>query len=432
MRPMSEIAALLARFPNHRATVPTVRDGREKHQAFMAASQFTRHVIFDRPYTFHTIVITGSNGKGSTASILSTLLTKLNRQVGTISSPAVRDDCTDMVRVNGEAIAPRQFLAHLRDAEAKLERFSHRTELTHYMVICVAAYSYFRERNVDFVVAETAIGGRGDPTVPFTPDVCVFTNVTREHQDVLGMGLDEIAGHKSRIIGPTSRVLLGEEITEDVAAVVSSYASALGASVTRVAGALETPTGLVVDRKGVRVFNGEKLCPGYQHPNLRLAVEAFLALGFGGEDEISVDLDDPPPGMFPENRFEFKSRNGRLYLFDSAHNEDGYLKLGQSLAQRFKQRELSFFLGVTTQEALDSFRRIMRPDCVTYVSGYHPRALAQDGFVDLRSVDFDAEERRIGDGIIVVCGMFLAAKAKAMLFPELWSVLGRQEGDRIS
>ena len=415
---MDKISDLLGAYPKHYATVPVAHDGRDKRRCFQAASQFTRHVIFDAPYEFRTVLITGTNGKGSTGSILSTLFTESDYRVGVISSPAMRDDCTDMIKINGEPISPDRLLAGLKRAEEKLSPLKGDSQLTHYMPICVAAYDYFREQKVDVVVAETAIGGLYDPTVPFKPDVCVFTNITKEHEDVLGDTLAKVARHKSRIIGANSRVVLGEEITDDLASVISTYANRHKATVTRVDMQSATATGIICDRGGVRIFNGDTFCPSYQHPNLRLATEAFLALGLPRSKDVSIDLDNPPLGIFPENRFEFRKRNGVTYLFDSAHNEDSYLKLAQSLAGRFKPEELSFFKGASTQDSLDSFREILRPHRVTFVSGYHPRVLAQEGFIDLKDVDFDAEEKRIGNGAIVICGIFLAPKVKPILFPE--------------
>jgi dihydrofolate synthase/folylpolyglutamate synthase len=323
-----------------------------------------------------------------------------------------------MIRVNAKPIAAHRLLLGLKEAEAKLKPLVGSPELTHYMLICVAAYDYFRESNVDFVVAETAIGGLYDPTTPFAPDVCMFTNVTREHEDVLGDTSAKIAQHKSRIIGQDSEVVLGEEITDDVERVISSYALQQRASVRRVDVESATSTGMICDHGGVKIFNGNRFCPDYQHPNLRLAAEAFVALGAGGGNGLWIDLDDSPPGLFPENRFEFRSRNGVTYLFDSAHNEDGFAKFAQALGRFFDLRELSFFIGPFRKDVMDSFHRIVRPNRVTFVSGYHPRVRKRDGFADLYSVDFDAEEYRIGNGAIVVLGMFLPAMVKAMLFPD--------------
>lgn len=414
-----DVETFMRRLPNHRATVPKVGDPPERHRAFAAASLFTRQLIFDRPYRFRTVGITGSNGKGSTASILSTLILKAGLRVGTISSPALRADCTDMVRVNGVPISADRLLAGLEAAEDRVRSFSGRAALTHYMAICIAAYEYFRECDVDVVVAETAIGGRDDAAIPFRPDICLFTNVTLEHRHVLGDTIPKIADHKSRIIGTESVVVLGEEVMSDAAAVISSYAERQGAAaVIQVEAGLGNSADLIVDRDGVRIRDGKR-CPFYQHPNLRLAAEGFIALRLGGSGGLLIDLDDPPWQLFPENRFEIRERHGVEYIFDSAHNEDGYIKLLRSLSHRCGRSDISFVVGVTSRESFDSFCQVMQPTRATFVTGYHPRAFAMQQFVDLSDIDFDDEERKVGGGSVVVCGMFLAPAVKAALFPSV-------------
>lgn len=415
---LDKITDLLAAYPKHYATVPTAKDGLTKRRIFSEASDFTRKIIFTDPYDFKTVIITGTNGKGSTGSIISMLLNKAGLKTGVISSPAMNDDCTDMIKINGQPISADELYAQLRLAENSLLPIKTNPALTHYMPICVAAYNYFRDQQVDIVVAETAIGGLYDPTVPFNPDVCVFTNITREHEDVLGDTFAKVARHKSRIIGKGSSVILGEEITEEIATTISSYAFRQNASITKVDAALATSTGIICDRENVKIFNGDLLCPNYQHPNLRLAAETFLGLKLPQKNAIHIDLDNPPAGIFPENRFEFRKRNGVTYLFDSAHNEDSYLKLAKSLEGRFDPQKLHFFKGASTDESLEEFRKILNPHKVTYVSGYHPRVFAREGFIDLVDIDFENCERDIGDGVIVICGIFLAPKVKAALFPE--------------
>ena len=417
---MDDITRLLARYPVHRWTVPMVSDGPEKCRLFMLASQFTRHVMFDEPYTFRTVIITGSNGKGSTGSALSALLKESGYRVGTISSPALRDNSTDMIKVNGQPIPPSRFLAGLHRAERHLAPIGDTGQLTHYMLICAAAVGYFRELNVDYFVAETAIGGLYDPTVPFEPDLCLFTTVTEEHQDVLGSTVTDIAKHKSRIIGPGSIVILGEEITDEAAAIISSFAhQQKDARVVRVDRDKAISTGMIYDSPRIKIINGERFCPDYQHPNLRLAAEAFTRLDTSRGRALVIDLDKPPQNIFPENRFEFRQRNGVTYLFDSAHNEDGYRKLARSLSRCLGAKELMFFHGYARAETLEYFGRIMRPKQVEYVSGFHARVPLVDGYADLACVDFDAVEGRMRDGVIVVVGSFLSPKVKEILFPEV-------------
>lgn len=412
---MNEITTFLIPYSNHRWTVPLANSSTAKKQRFMAASQLTRRKIFEPPYSFRTAIITGSNGKGSTASILARLLMESGADVGVISSPAMHDDCTDMVSVNGNNVSRKRLLAGLIEAKSKLSALSGDPELTHYMLLCVAAYDYFRELDVDYVVAETAIGGLYDPTVPLAPDICMFTNVSEEHTDVLGDSLEKIARHKSYIIGPRSHAILGEEITDEVADAISLRAHAQRATVTRVSATLSGQRGVIWEDAASTIVDGG-FCPEYQHPNLRLAAKAYCVLRETGQEPIFVDLVSMGPRLFPPNRFELRERNGVQYLFDSAHNADGYRKLSRSLARYFNPDELSFLHGAASDHLLRSFRGVLQPRKVTYVSGYHQRVPLEEGFTDLYQVDFEAIEREPDTSVIVILGMFLPPKVKQLLF----------------
>lgn len=417
---MNRVQELLSSYPKHYATVPTSKDFVDGRRGFYAASQFTRNVIFNEPYTFNTVIITGTNGKGSTGSILSHMCHQSGLKVGTISSPAMREDCTDMIKINGIPILPDDLLTNLHDAVTKLEPIAHNQKLTHYMPICVAAYNYFKEEGVNIVIAETAIGGLHDPTVPFKPDICLFTNITSDHEDVLGGTFNQVARHKSRIIGMNSTVILSEQITDEIAGVISGYAKRKNADIIRVDGGETQPSGIVYEKQGIKIIGGSVHCPKYQYPNLRLAAEAFANIQGRQKNDISIDLNGPPvDGLFPENRYEFRVRNGVRYLFDSAHNTDSYKKLAASLAEHFDLDDLYFFKGASDQHSLDEFRNILRPQHVMYVSGYHERVIRQNNFVNLSDINFDEVENKIGaDKIIVICGIFLAPKVKELLFSE--------------
>jgi folylpolyglutamate synthase/dihydrofolate synthase len=411
------VESFLERFPSHRAAVPTVHDPASDHEAFAAVAGHARHVIFNRTDRFRTAVVTGSNGKGSTASILSALLRAAGHRVGLISSPALRPDCTDMISVDGVPITPEHLMVGLESAEELLGGKASSEGVTHYMLICVAAYHHFREHDVDVVVAEPAIGGRHDTAVPFRPDVCLFTNVSLEHTDTLGPTVPEIAEHKSHIIGTGSIVVLGQEVAPEAAQVIGSRARDRNAQLVTVGGG--TPNSsetAIVDDAGLRVTGGRHV-PAYQLPNLRLAAAGFAALGCDDQAHV-VDLDDPPLGLFPPNRFEVRARGQVTYVFDCAHNESGYAALVRSLRERFDPDQLTWIVGVTSPAALDAFKRTIRTKRATIAAGYHPRALAPPGAVDLPQIDFvDLEHHQVGGGAIVICGSFLVEPAKALLFP---------------
>jgi dihydrofolate synthase/folylpolyglutamate synthase len=403
--------------------VPRFAEPLRTKKLFAKTTNQIRQLIFARPDRHRTIIITGTNGKGSVAAIASFLLATAGFTVGTISSPAVTSDCTDMIRVNGRPIDASQLLTQLQKAHVSLSALPlSRSTVTHYMLLCIAGFSHFHDSNVDVVVAETAIGGAYDPTVPLRPDICAFTTVAHDHLDVLGPTVEHISRHKSRIIGPGSLVLLGEQIPLVSEMIIRAYARQKRAAIVqRVARPLEDthPGASFQYRAGPLTIrdNGGR-CPPYQHPNLRLAASIFLAATAGATRNIDIDLASSDCRIFPPCRFEVRRRGPTTYVFDSAKNEHSYATLRESLARLYGRRQMSFLKGADSQASIDTFEKVFRPERVLYVSGYHPRVIHQPGFVSIDELDFDAIEHNFGTDLVVVCGMFLAPVVKERLFPS--------------
>jgi folylpolyglutamate synthase/dihydropteroate synthase len=332
----------------------------------------------------------------------------------------MREDCTDMVRLNGHNIPASTLRDYLLGAEDLLYDLRSEQDFTHYMLICAAAYQFFTDTGVDFVVAETAIGGAYDPTVPLQPDICVFTNITHEHLDVLGPSLDHICRHKSRIIGPRSQVVLGEEIDHDQAALIAQYAGRKGALVHAMTASMDgwVDHNVICDDGYIKFVDRDRYCPRYQHPNIRLATRVIQFTQHKFVAPIVFNVSERALDLFPPYRFEIRRRGAVTYVFDCAHNKDSYLKLHSSLMARFDRSELSYLRGAVNQASIDNFRRVFAPERVTYISGYHPRVIHRPGFVDIDELDFDEQERAFGTTVVVVCGIFLCPQVMKRLFPD--------------
>jgi dihydrofolate synthase/folylpolyglutamate synthase len=154
-----------------------------------------------------TIHVTGTNGKGSTVRMISTLLAAQNLSVGTYSSP-------DLQRVNerlaraGEPIDDVSFaeaIAAIADVEGLSGIRPHRFE-----ILTLAAYRWFADAPVDAAVVEVGLGGRWDATNIVDADVAVVTNVGLDHTEVLGPTRADVAGEKAGIVKPGSTLVLGE------------------------------------------------------------------------------------------------------------------------------------------------------------------------------------------------------------------------------
>ena len=154
------------------------------------------------------IHLTGTNGKGSTARMITSLLMARNLSVGTYTSPHL-EHITERLAWNGEPIAEEDFGAAVGHV-AELEPLLGGERLSHFEILTAAAFRWFADIAVDVVVLEVGLGGRHDATNAADAAVAVVTNVDLDHTAVIGPTRADIAAEKAGIVKPGSRLVLGE------------------------------------------------------------------------------------------------------------------------------------------------------------------------------------------------------------------------------
>ena len=167
---------------------------------------------------FRSVHVAGTNGKGSSSHLLAAVLQSAGYKVGLYTSPHLRE-FTERIRVNGRELAPDylvQWVASHRELFATIQ--------PSFFEMCVAlAFDYFAAEQVDVAVVEVGLGGRLDSTNIITPLVSLITNISYDHQAMLGNTLPEIAGEKAGIIKPGRPVVISQTQPE-VAAVFDAKA----------------------------------------------------------------------------------------------------------------------------------------------------------------------------------------------------------------
>ncbi len=148
-------------------------------------------------HQFKSIVIAGTNGKGSTSSILASLLESAGYKVGLLTSPHLLE-YRERIRINGKVI-PKENLIKLVN---KLKPYSERTGCTFFEITTAIAYQYFADEKVDWAVLEVGMGGRLDATNTATPEISIITNIDFDHIKSLGKTIKKIAKEKAGIIKP--------------------------------------------------------------------------------------------------------------------------------------------------------------------------------------------------------------------------------------
>lgn len=168
--------------------------------------------IFERPHTrYKTIHVGGTNGKGSTSHLITSILIQSGYKVGLYTSPHLID-FRERIRVNGEMVSKEYVIEFVEKYRAQFEPVMPSFfELTMEM-----AFKYFEEQEVDVAVIEVGLGGRLDSTNIISPEMCVITNIGFDHVQFLGNSLEAIAREKAGIIKPHTPVVIGEASDKNI------------------------------------------------------------------------------------------------------------------------------------------------------------------------------------------------------------------------
>lgn len=181
---------------------------------------------------FKSVHVTGTNGKGSTAAMTASILLESGYSVGLFTSPHL-SSWTESIVVDGDEITRgemEEVLGRVREAVDSLTGARHPT---HFEVLTAAAFTYFKDRGVEYAVVEVGMGGVDDATNVIPSSVSVLTNVSLEHTEWLGDTVEEIARAKAGILreGTALVTAVGQP---EVIEVINNVASEMNSDVIRV------------------------------------------------------------------------------------------------------------------------------------------------------------------------------------------------------
>lgn len=162
---------------------------------------------------FKSIHIAGTNGKGSVSHILASVLQEQGYKVGLYTSPHLKD-FRERIKINGEKCSEAFVIDFTKKIQLKIDEI----QPSFFEITVAMAFDYFAQQQVDFAVIETGLGGRLDSTNVITPVLSVITNISYDHQHLLGNTLEKIATEKAGIIKFKVPVVIGKKdaATENV------------------------------------------------------------------------------------------------------------------------------------------------------------------------------------------------------------------------
>ncbi len=302
--------------------------------------------------------LAGTNGKGSTAAILSMVLSAHGLRTGLYTSPHLVS-VTERFRINGREIPPERLAEVLSRVRREVERLS--LPVTYFEITTAAAFLYFAEEEVEVAVIECGLGGRLDATNVCLPEVSVITSVARDHTAYLGRTLRQIAFEKAGIIKARIPVVAGK-LSPEARKVILAKARNMGSPlylwhkdfhIRKASGGFHY--------RGLRRTLPElilSLQGEFQKYNLGLALavlEVLESRGFPFEEEtVRRALKKVTwPG-----RFEYFPL-GPGVILDGAHNEEGVAALIRSL-DRKGIREYTLIFGATNEGGEKPYLRMLR------------------------------------------------------------------------
>ena len=176
---------------------------------------------------FQSVHVAGTNGKGSVSHSIAAILQTAGYKVGLFTSPHLVD-FRERIRINGEPVSESFVTGFVKEFIGWNVSLADKLSPSFFELTTIMAFSYFAQEQVDIAVVEVGLGGRLDSTNIITPILSVITNISYDHQQLLGNTLTQIASEKAGIIKPCVPVVIGER-TSETAEVFSQRASELSA-----------------------------------------------------------------------------------------------------------------------------------------------------------------------------------------------------------
>ncbi len=324
---------------------------------------------------FKSIHIAGTNGKGSVAHLLASILQEAGYKTGLCTSPHLKD-FRERFRINGKMM-PEDFVT---DFVNHHKSFFETLRPSFFEMTIAMTFDYFAREDVDIAVIETGLGGRLDSTNIITPELSVITNVSLDHTNLLGNTVEKIAAEKAGIIKPGIPVVAGNT-SETALKVIRDMAKRMHAPLTLVAESYQIvhagtksaddTLNLILHIEGNRKhFYVE--CPltgTYQQENICTAIAAAEQLSSQGQftlsdGHIKEGISNVVMNTGIAGRWQILSTQP-LVICDTGHNPEGIRSVLDNI-RNTPHDHLHFVLGMMNDKDLNSILKLLPSESATY------------------------------------------------------------------
>jgi dihydrofolate synthase/folylpolyglutamate synthase len=290
--------------------------------------------------------VAGTNGKGTTCSVIASALTASGKKVGLFTSPHIKD-FRERIRVNGAMISEEKVVDYINRIQNTNFDFSP----SFFEMTWVMALAYFYEQKCDIVVVETGLGGRLDATNVITPELSVITNIGLDHVAILGDTREKIAAEKAGIIKQNVPVIIGESDDEISHVFIEAAESK------------QAPISFMSEHLGENTFEVNK----------RLAFEAVDFLLKGNPDlalikSLAVKDLYQNTGLYGRNQIYSEQP---LVILDAAHNTMGIQRFILDIQKRYSDKNVRVLYGASNDKDLFEISNLFPQEWEYYITEFN-------------------------------------------------------------
>ncbi len=312
-------------------------------------------------FAYKTVHVAGTNGKGSTAAMLESMLIVSGKKTGLLTSPHLKE-FNERIRVDWKP-APYEELARIAERIKQVDE-QHSINLTYFEFVSLLAFQYFKEQGVEYAVVEVGLGGRLDATNIVKPEIAIITPIDFDHMHALGNRIEKIAFEKAGIIKTGCKVVISPQ-KEEALKVITQVAKIKGAELFPSADYVSQDF-INFDssnRMEFEAFIGEEkfenlkipLIGWHQVENACTALAAARLLGV-----LEKDIRKGLLNVKWSARTEIVERKP-LTIVDSAHNPHGINALVKMLSQLFPGKKVFLVFGLSYDWKIEPTIKLLAP-----------------------------------------------------------------------
>lgn len=320
-----------------------------------------------------SIHIAGTNGKGSTAAMVTAFAKAHGLRVGTFTSPHM-DSIRERIQLDGVPLGEEPFwqaASVVREVENRL--FEEWGAFNYFEILTAMMFVVFQQESVDLAIIEVGIGGLLDNTNVGHPLVSVITTIGLDHQDLLGSTLEEISTQKAGIIKSGQQVVVGP-VTRECMDVIREIASEKGATVQ----AFGEDFSLVEDsyQDTVLTISLKQLAlnGAFQKENATVAIRAFRVwMEVTGRSAQAEFIEAALRVVSWPGRMEVL-QDTPLVMIDGAHNLPAIERLVQNMTASKAKKQTLLFSALTRKDSQQMLARLQEalPDVNIILTSFHP------------------------------------------------------------